>query len=338
MIPEGLEGFLNRHNLSRQTPLKEWSKGAVRELLDGDTKTGFSGVIPTLESAFAAQKNERRKAALEAYRTDEICSACHGARLRPEALAVTIEGRNIHDVSTLSGVEARRFFESIRFEPPMDRVGIPLIKGIVSRLQFLERVGLSYLTLARRSDTLSGGELQRVRLTSQIGSGLVGVGYVLDEPTTGLHPRDTDRLLETLRNLRDQGNSVLVVEHDEAVIRAADWVIDLGPGAGPDGGRVVAEGSPDRLEGAESETARYLKRSKQADQTDSGRLLKTSGWIVVKEASEHNLKHVEARFPLAAVTVVSGVSGSGKSTLAQDVLARAAHRALEQRGPRPGPT
>ena len=335
-IPPGLEAFLARHKLSKQKPLREWPRAALREFFDGDSKTGFAGVIPTLEAEFASLKNDRRKAALEVYRAEEACPACKGARLRPEALAVTIEGKNIHEVSTLAGREAKGFFETLRFDPPMDLVGVPLVKGIVSRLEFLEQVGLGYLTLARRSDTLSGGELQRVRLTSQIGSGLVGVGYVLDEPTTGLHPRDTDRLLETLRDLRDQGNSVLVVEHDEAVIRAADWVIDLGPGAGPDGGRVVAEGPPDELKGPESETARYLRRAEADTFATSDRLKNAPGWIEIKGASEHNLKSINARFPLAAVSVVTGVSGSGKSTLAQDVLARAAVRKLEQRGERPG--
>ncbi len=206
-----------------------------------------------------------------------------------------------------------------------------------ARLGFLAKVGLNYLTLARAADTLSGGELQRVRLATQIGSGLVGVCYVLDEPTTGLHPRDTARLLDSLAELVDRGNSVVVVEHDEATIRAADWLIDLGPGAGPDGGLVVAEGPPDALiESGHSSTARYLQGETPPPIGSPERLSKSPGAIRIRGASEHNLKNVDATIPLGTLTCVTGVSGSGKSSLVLDILARAARRRLEQVGPRPG--
>jgi excinuclease ABC subunit A len=250
---------------------------------------------------------------------------------------VTVGGKPIHELAALTIGAARAFLASIRFEPPRDRIGPPLVAEVDARLAFLDRVGLNYLTLDRAADTLSGGELQRVRLATQIGSGLVGVCYVLDEPTTGLHPRDTGRLLSSLADLRDQGNSVVVVEHDEATIRAADWLIDLGPGAGPDGGLVVAQGPPDALiESGESSTARYLRGETRPPTGSPGRLANSPGRITIRGATEHNLKGVTASIPMGTLTCVTGVSGSGKSTLVHDILARAALRRLEQKGPRPG--
>jgi excinuclease ABC subunit A len=331
-----LSALLKRFDLTRKTPLDRWPEEALRGFFRGDAGSRFAGVIPHLEAEYQAARSDRRRAALDAYRSESPCPACGGARLRPEARAVTLDGRAIHEVAALTAEAARPYFEGLRFEGPLERVGPPLVREIAGRLGFLERVGLGYLTLDRAADTLSGGELQRVRLASQIGAGLVGVGYVLDEPTTGLHPRDTDRLLASLRGLRDAGNSVLVVEHDEAVIRAADWVIDLGPGAGPDGGRVVASGAPGGLDGAESLTARYLRGEAPPVPAGSGRLERAPGWIGLFGASEHNLKGVDIEIPIGALTCVTGVSGSGKSTLVQDVLARVVHRALEGAGRRPG--
>jgi excinuclease ABC subunit A len=225
----------------------------------------------------------------------------------------------------------------LTFDLPLDRVAPGLIRPILDRLAFLERVGLGYLTLDRGANTLSGGELQRVRLATQIGSGLVGVCYVLDEPTTGLHPRDTERLLSCLRDLRDQGNSIVVVEHDEAMIRAADWLIDLGPGAGPEGGRVVATGVPDALvEADESVTARYLLGAVRIALPPSDRLARSPGSITIRGASARNLRGVEAVIPVGTLTCVAGVSGSGKSTLVHEVLGRVVRRALEASGPAPG--
>ncbi len=332
-----LAALLKRHKLTRATPLAKWPEAAVIGLLDGDAESGFAGVLKHLDAELKVVRSEKRRTALEAFQAPLVCAGCGGARLRPEARAVTIDGRAIHQVMAVPTHEARTFLESLRFEPPLDLVGPPLVREIGHRLSFLERVGLGYLTLDRPADTLSGGELQRVRLASQIGSGLVGVGYVLDEPTTGLHPRDTDRLLASLHALRDAGNSVLVVEHDDAVIRAADWVIDIGPGAGPDGGRVVAEGPPDALQGPDSVTARFLNSHARLAPADGARVAEAPGWVVLRGASAQNLRDVDVKFPLAALTCVTGVSGSGKSTLVQQVLARAVRRQLDGGGPRPGP-
>lgn len=342
-----MKAFLLRHRVKRNTPLKSWPKGAVSGLLNGERDGDFPGIVAELESLYAAEKESVREA-LEAFRETTPCPACQGARLRPEARAVTIGGQGIHEVSRLSIADARRHLDSLRFEPPLDLVGPPLVREIDNRLSYLARVGLTYLTLDRSADSLSGGELQRVRLASQIGSGLIGVGFVLDEPTAGLHPRDTDRLLDSLHALRDAGNSVIVVEHDEATIRAADWLVDLGPGAGPDGGRVVAEGTfRDVLKAEESVTGRMLSNRTglslerprhKADgslfdsRVEPGEL----GWISVMGAKEHNLKGELARFPLGVLSCVTGVSGSGKSSLVLNVLARAVRRTLEGSGPRPG--
>jgi excinuclease ABC subunit A len=263
------------------------------------------------------------------------CPACDGTRLRPEARAVRIAGRSIDQVSAMAIDALRREFEKKVFSAAQEPVARPLVREIAGRLSFLEDVGLGYLSLARGADTLSGGELQRARLATQLGAGLVGVCYVLDEPTAGLHPRDTDQLIASLRRLQAQDNSVIVVEHDEAVIRAADWAVDLGPGAGPDGGQIVATCRPEQLaDVAESVTGRYLRQRRQEPHRTRNRLETVSGWIVIQNASEHNLKAIEARIPLGTLTCVSGVSGSGKSTLVHDVLAREYRRhALGSRPP-----
>jgi excinuclease ABC subunit A len=328
--------FLKRRKLAKSTPLAAWPETALKSFLQGETGV-YVGLLANLEQTLAASKTEARRAALEAFRSESICLDCGGARLRPEARAVKVGGKAIHELTALSIKAARAFLGSLRFEPAQERIGPPLVAEVESRLAFLDEVGLDYLTLERAADTLSGGELQRVRLATQLGSGLVGVCYVLDEPTTGLHPRDTSRLLATLADLRDRGNSVVVVEHDEATIRGADWVIDLGPGAGPDGGLVVAQGPPDALiESGESATARYLRGETGPTVGSPGRLKTSPGSIRIRGATEHNLKGVSATIPLGTLTCVTGVSGSGKSTLVHDILARAARRQLEQVGPRPG--
>ncbi len=332
----GLASFLKRHKLTRSTPLVDWPPPVLASFCQGEVGV-FIGLLSDLDAKYASAKTDARRAALDSFRIDAICSVCDGARLRPEARAVKLGKLAIHEFTALSIDRAREFLASLRFDRTLERVGPPLVAEIDLRLGFLDKVGLNYLTLARAADTLSGGELQRVRLATQIGSGLVGVCYVLDEPTTGLHPRDTARLLESLTELRDRGNSVIVVEHDEATIRAADWLIDLGPGAGLDGGRIVAAGPPSGLvESGESATARYLRGETPAPLGSSGRLAKSPGSIVIRGATEHNLKNVTATIPLGALTCVTGVSGSGKSSLVLDILARSATRRLEQVGPQPG--
>ncbi|APW62660.1 excinuclease ABC subunit UvrA [Paludisphaera borealis] len=259
---------------------------------------------------------------------DEIpCPDCQGSRLRPETRSVRIDGRSIDQVFDMAIDEASGFFERLRFAEADQAVATPLLREIQGRISFMSNVGLGYLALGRGSRTLSGGELQRVRLATQLGSGLVGVCYVLDEPTTGLHPRDTGRLLAGLRDLEAQGNSVLVVEHDEAVIRAADWIVDIGPGAGPDGGTIVDSGTPDHIASSSvSITGRYLRGDVPTTRRQTERLGQTPGWITIRGASVHNLKGDEARIPLGTLTCVTGVSGSGKSTLVHDVLARGFRR------------
>jgi excinuclease ABC subunit A len=334
---KALASFLKRHRINRNMPLNEWSAESLQVFLQGDD--GWPGLLPSLERTLESATRALAREWLEAVRSNVTCPACQGTRLRPEARAVTLGGLPIAEFLALDVPEARSFLKGLSFDPPLDEVGPPLVAEVDRRLAFLVRVGLRYLTLDRPTDTLSGGELQRVRLATQIGSGLVGVCYVLDEPTTGLHPRDTDRLLASLADLRDAGNSVLIVEHDEATIRAADWVIDLGPGAGPFGGLVIAQGPPSDLRESEpgvSLTRRYLELGTNGDAHEDRRRPGDAGWITVHGASEHNLKHIHVRFPLGALTCVTGVSGSGKSTLVLDILARSVRRHLEHIGPAPG--
>ncbi len=331
-----LAAFLRSRRLSRDSALKTWTAKALDAFLRGDAATGHEGVIPGLDRLLASTRAESARVALDAYRVEMTCSSCGGARLGPEARAVTLGGRPIHGLSALPIDDARSALEALDFDPPLDLVGPPLVREIVARLLFLDRVGLGYLSLDRPADSLSGGELQRVRLASQIGSGLVGVGYVLDEPTAGLHPADTDRLLASLADLRDRGNSVIVVEHDEATIRAADWVVDLGPGAGPDGGRIVAQGTPaDLIEAGASATARYLRGEVEPPGRSPDRLARSPGRVVVLGATARNLRGVDASIPLGTLTCVTGVSGSGKSTLVHEILGRAVRRHLDGGGPRP---
>ena len=265
------------------------------------------------------------------------CPDCLGARLRPEARSVRVGGRTLPEVVASPVGDSARFFEGLSFPEALEPVAGPPVREVVARLGFLEQVGLGYLTLDRGADTLSGGEYQRVRLASRIGSGLVGACYILDEPTAGLHPRDTARLLDSLTRLRDQGNSVIVVEHDEAVIRASDWLIDLGPGAGTEGGRVVAQGRVDALEvTGRSLTAEYLRDGGGCPPPDPARLARSPGRVRIANASARNLKGIDVSFPLGAITVVSGVSGSGKSTLVNEVLATEVRRLLAGQEPRAG--
>ncbi|MGO9601073.1 MAG: excinuclease ABC subunit UvrA [Isosphaeraceae bacterium] len=265
--------------------------------------------------------------------TDEptICPACRGTRLRSEARAVRIAGQSIDQLSALACGDLRRTLEAMVLDAAEEPIARPLLREITGRLGSLEELGLGYLSLARGALTLSGGELQRTRLATQLGAGLLGVCYVLDEPTAGLHPRDTERLIKSLRRLQGQGNTVIVVEHDEAVIRAADWVVDLGPGAGPDGGQIVATGRPDELAASSnSVTGRYLQRQKQTRRKREGRIGEDASWIEIKDARKRNLKGGCARIPLGTLTCVTGVSGSGKSTLVHDVLAREFRRRQER--------
>lgn len=282
----------------------------------------FEGLIPLLERSYRETTSEEAREDVEQYLSALPCEACGGARLRPEALAVTVGGKNIWDVTRLTVRAALAFFAALALTEREELIAHGILKEIRSRLQFMVDVGLDYLTLDRSAGTLAGGEAQRIRLATQIGSQLTGVLYVLDEPSVGLHPRDNLRLLATLKRLRDLGNTVLVVEHDEETMREADFLVDLGPGAGLHGGHVVATGTPDEVaREPRSLTGQYLAGTRRIPVPALRR--KADGrWLVVRGAREHNLKGIDVRFPVGLFVCITGVSGSGKSTLAEEVLYR----------------
>ena len=267
-----------------------------------------------------------------------ICPECNGARLNPQARNVRLGGLAIHELTALSASRARAFCAQLSFDETEQPIAEPLMREINNRLEFLSRVGVDYLSLNRPADSLSGGELQRVRLATGIGSGLVGVCYVLDEPSIGLHPRDNGQLIRALCELRDQGNSVLVVEHDEAMMRASDHLIDMGPGAGLHGGRIVAEGQPAAVQDdPRSITGRYLSGELVIPLPRERRRAAKTRSLVLSGATTNNLRDVEVTFPLGTLTCVTGVSGSGKSSLINETLGRALARRLTGMGPKPGP-
>jgi len=294
--------------------------------VEGEYRTAWEGVIPWLRRRYKGTSSESVRTWVETFMTIEPCSSCHGSRLRPEALAVRAGGHTIAEVCGWS--VARGLFElnALKLEGNAATIGAPILHEIVSRMSFLVDVGLGYLSLDRGATTLAGGEAQRLRLATQIGSKLMGVLYILDEPSIGLHHRDNARLIKTLKNLRDIGNSVLVIEHDRDTILAADYVIDLGPGAGVHGGEVVAAGTPDEIRRIpESATGRYLNLSPPEIQNVVRKPLLAES-VVVRGARANNLKSIDVAFPLGVFTCVTGVSGSGKSTLVNDILHRALHR------------
>ncbi len=263
------------------------------------------------------------------------CPACHGQRLKKESLAVTIGDKNIYQATDMSIVMFREFMDGLKLSPMQEAIGGPIIKEIRARVSFLIDVGLDYLSLSRATGTLSGGEAQRIRLATQIGSGLVGVAYILDEPSIGLHQRDNDKLLKTLLHLRDLGNSVLVVEHDEDTMRAADYIVDIGPGAGEHGGQVVAAGTAqDIMDCPQSITGAYLSGRLQIPVPRERK--KPSGWLTVKGAGENNLKKIRVDIPLGVMTCVTGVSGSGKSSLVNEILYKALAKKLNRARTIPG--
>src|SRR5208282_1381301 len=310
----------------------------------------FEGIIPNLERRYRETDSIMVREELAKYLNSKPCPECDGTRLRREARHVKVGGRAIYEVSNWPLKETGEFFSGLKLEGQRQAIADKIIKEIVNRLQFLNNVGLEYLSLDRSAETLSGGEAQRIRLASQIGSGLTGVMYVLDEPSIGLHQRDNDRLLTTLKHLRDLGNSVIVVEHDEDMIRAADFIIDLGPGAGPRGGQVVAKGSIQEIETSpESLTGQYLSRTlripvPRARVLPKGLLYNrdripgpgADGWLTVVGAKENNLRDLTVSFPLGCLVCVTGVSGSGKSTLVDDIVRKALFRHFYKSKDRPG--
>jgi excinuclease ABC subunit A len=297
--------------------------------------TRFDGVVGNLERRYAETDSEYRREKIEEFMSHVPCPKCKGARLRPEALAVTVGEKNISDFTRLSVTDAQRFFDAVEFTVRESLIAERVVKEIRERLGFLVDVGLGYLTLSRSAGTLSGGEAQRIRLASQVGSGLVGVLYVLDEPSIGLHQRDNRRLLNTLTRLRDLGNTLIVVEHDEETIRAADYLIDVGPGAGVHGGEIVAQGSIEDIEAEErSVTGDFLSGRRRVEPPEERR--EPTGAIKLLGAMENNLKDVDVEFPLGVFTCVTGVSGSGKSTLVNGILYKALANAVSRGKQRPG--
>jgi len=297
----------------------------------------FEGVLPNLKRRWASTESESVKQRLHAYLSERSCEACDGSRLRPEALAVQIDGKNLRAVSEMTIEQAYAFLTTLSLTGERAAIAEKILNEIVQRLKFLVDVGVGYLNLNRTSATLSGGEAQRIRLATQVGSGLVGVCYVLDEPTIGLHQRDNARLIGTLRQMADAGNTVLVVEHDEDTIRAADHVIDMGPGAGSHGGRIVAEGKlDDVLDNDESLTAQYLRRKVTIPVPTHRRKIVQAQSIEIKAAAANNLKSIDVRIPLGGFICVTGVSGSGKSTLIHEVFLKAIRRKLYRSRERPG--
>ena len=284
----------------------------------------YEGVLPALTRRYRETDSEEMRESYEDYMTDTPCTACHGARLKPETLAVTVGGKNIAELTAFTIREADAFLTEAEkdFSPREKKIAVEILKEIHARLHFLLDVGLDYLTLSRAAATLSGGEAQRIRLATQIGSGLMGVLYILDEPSIGLHQRDNNRLLATLRHLRDLGNTLIVVEHDEDTMHAADHIIDIGPGAGEHGGEVVAEGTAKEImKNAASITGQYLARKKYIPVPETRR--KGNGnFLEIIGAAENNLKNINVKFPLGTLTLVTGVSGSGKSTLVNEILYR----------------
>src|SRR2546426_8348274 len=336
-----LEALAQKYNFSLNTPWRSLTEDQRQKVLYGSPEPltirytpqhghtrsytiSFEGVIPNLDRRYKQTESESIREEIEGYMSARVCPDCHGARLKPEVLAVTVDGRNIVQVSGLSILAAQRFFQELEDEvSERERfIARQVLKEIRARLQFLVDVGLDYLTLDRAAASLSGGEAQRIRLATQIGSGLMGVLYVLDEPSVGLHQRDNRRLIDTLMHLRDLGNTILVVEHDEETIRSADWVVDIGPGAGAHGGEIVVSGTPDDIaRHPDSITGQYLSGRKRIP-IPPRRRPQNGQHVIVRGAREHNLKDIDVKIPLSMFVAVTGVSGSGKSTLVDEILFR----------------
>ena len=333
-----MKAILENRGYSLETPWQELDKKTKQALLYGSGEerfhfrytnmfgedkeyfVPFEGVMPLLARRYHETDSDEMRESYENYMTEIPCKACHGARLKPETLAVTVGGKNIDEVTRMTIREADAFFTQLTLTPREAKIARQILKEIHARLNFLLDVGLDYLTLSRSAGTLSGGEAQRIRLATQIGSGLQGVLYVLDEPSIGLHQRDNNRLLATLKHLRDLGNTLIVVEHDEDTMYAADHIIDIGPGAGANGGRVVAEGTAEEIkENPDSITGAYLARRKFIP-VPAKRRPGTGKFIEVVGAAEHTLKNLTVKFPHGTLTLVTGVSGSGKSTLVNEIL------------------
>lgn len=302
---------------------------------EGIYPVAFEGLIKNVERRYRETGSQTMKAEYETFMNITPCSACKGQRLKPGALAVTVGDKNISEVTTLSIERLQKFLDELQLTETQQLIGNQILKEIKARIRFLMDVGLDYLTLARATGTLSGGEAQRIRLATQIGSGLVGVAYILDEPSIGLHQRDNDKLLATLKHLRDLGNSLIVVEHDEDTMLAADYIVDIGPGAGEHGGQVVAVGNAQEImKNPNSVTGAYLSGKIRIPVPTERK--KPTGYLKVVGAQENNLKNIDVKFPLGVMTCVTGVSGSGKSSLVNQILYKRLARDLNRARTIPG--
>lgn len=346
--------ILEKHGFSLDTPWQDLSKKVQKLLLYGTGEQRyefgyenmfgiykihngpFEGVMPMLERRYKESDSDMMRESYENYMSVSLCPTCHGARLKPETLAVTVGDKNIQQVTDMTVRECQSFFQQVDFTEREQVIGKQILKEINARLGFLVTVGLDYLTLSRAAGSLSGGEAQRIRLATQIGSGLVGVLYILDEPSIGLHQRDNNRLLEALQNLRNLGNTLLVVEHDEDTMHAADYIVDIGPGAGSNGGAVVAQGTAEEImQVPESITGQYLSRRRFIPVPEQRRL-GNGKFLEIRGAAEHNLKELDLKLPLGTLNVITGVSGSGKSTLINEILFKAVAAKLYKAKARPG--
>ena len=347
-----LEALAEKYGFSLDTPVSGLPKEGLDALLYGTKgeklplhyeregrsttySAPFEGVIPSLERRYRDTQSQGMREEYEAYMSETPCPDCHGQRLKPISLGVTVGGKNIAELSDLSVRKAREFLKGLVLTEKEEMIGRQILKEIDNRLGFLCDVGLEYLTLSRSAGTLSGGEAQRIRLATQIGSSLMGVLYILDEPSIGLRQRDNDRLLSTLKHLRDIGNTVIVVEHDEDTMRQADYLVDIGPGAGVHGGEIVACGTPEQvMQTPGSITGQYLSGKRKIAVPKTRR--KPTGELVVRGARAHNLKNIDVRIPLGVFTCVTGVSGSGKSTLVNEIVRKVLARDLNRARTRPG--
>ncbi|MDO5302221.1 MAG: excinuclease ABC subunit UvrA [Tissierellia bacterium] len=350
---EMIKALAKEFNFSTRTPLKDAPPEFMEALLHGyDEPLSFSyqsyfsgekhhhdvfeGILPNLDRRYSETKSDKIMEHLDDFMSDVPCPSCHGARLKESSLTYRLEGKNIYEVTTMAVTDEMEFFKNLTLSDTEKIIGEQILKEIIERLEFLDQVGLGYLTLARKAGTLSGGEAQRIRLATQIGSALVGVTYVLDEPSIGLHKRDNDQLLEALRNLTDIGNTLIVVEHDDDTMREADHILDIGPGAGRLGGEVIAQGTAEEImENPDSITGAYLSGRKRIEVPRERREY-TGKEIKIFGATENNLKNVDVAFPLGQFVCVTGVSGSGKSSLVNEVLLKAVANKVNRSKIRPG--
>ena len=341
-----LQALCKRYDFDLDTPFEEYPKNIQDILINGTNgekvpvhykgqrgigtyDIAFEGLIRNVERRYRETGAESSKAEYETYMRITPCGTCHGQRLKPESLAVTIGDKNIYEMTEMPVRDLRAFLDEVQLTSAQLAIGKEILKEIKGRLQFLIDVGLDYLSLSRATGTLSGGEAQRIRLATQIGSGLVGVAYIMDEPSIGLHQNDNEKLLATLKHLRDLGNTLIVVEHDEDTMLAADYVVDIGPGAGEHGGEVVAAGTAKEImKNKDSITGKYLSRKLQVPVPEIRR--KPTGFIKVVGAKENNLKNIDVKFPLGVFTCVTGVSGSGKSSLVNEILYKSLARKLNR--------